>query len=89
MNKSRIGSENRRFHWNPTCVGMTPMKRSLNHVLEVELNLVGFRCVRESIERFLRSGFDTLDNTDNSVNIRFIDHAFRSINEKPNVFAKL
>src|SRR6187200_2290006 len=57
--------------------------------MEVKLNFVGFRCIRESIERLLRCGFNTFDNTDDPVNLRLIDQTLRSINEQPKVFVKL
>jgi len=88
MNKSRIRRKNCGLHWHTTFVGQTPVERSLNNVLEVELNFVGFRCIREPIERLLRSSFNTFDNTDDSVNLGLIDQTLRSVNEQPNVLPK-
>ena len=49
------------------------MKRNLNNVSEVELNLMGARCIGKSIERLLCFGFEIFDNTDDLVNSRLID----------------
>jgi hypothetical protein len=54
-------------------VSKTPVERSLNDVPEVELNFLRFRCVGKSIERLLRCGLDTFDNTNDSVNLGLID----------------
>src|ERR1700745_690891 len=89
MNKSRISSQNRRLHRRTACISKAPVKRSLNHVVEVELNFVGFRCIRESIKRLLRCGFNTFDDSDDSVNLRLIDQPPWSIDEQTNVFVKL
>jgi hypothetical protein len=70
-------------------VGETPVKRNLNDISEVEFNFMGFRSVRESIERFLRCRFDPFDNTNDFVNRRHIDYIARSIDEESNVFVKL
>ena len=65
------------------------MKRNLNHVSEVELNFMGFRCIGESIERLLRCGFELFDNTDDLVNRRLVDQTARPINQQANVWVKL
>src|SRR5215469_13639867 len=64
------------------------MKGHLNNISEVQLNLVGLRRVRESIERLLRCGLDFFDNTDDLVNNCLINHTLWSIDEQPNVFVK-
>src|SRR4029434_6747058 len=70
-------------------MGEASVKRSLNDVLEVELNFVGFRRIRESIEGLLRCSLNTFDNPDDSINLRLIDQDLRPIDEQTNVFAKL
>ena len=70
-------------------MGKASVKRSLNDVLEVELNFVSFGRIRKSIEGLLRRSLNTFDNPDDSVNLRLIDRAFRSIDEQTNVFVKL
>ena len=54
-------------------MGETPMKGNLNDVSEVELNVMGFRGIGESIERLLRCRLDLFNNADNLVNSCFID----------------
>ena len=70
-------------------MGEASVKSSLNDVLEVELNFVGFRRIRESIEALLLCSLNTFDNTDVSINLRRVDRALRPIDEQTNVFAKL
>ena len=65
------------------------MKRNLNNVFKVELNLMSFRCVGESIERLLRFGFEIFDNSDDLVDSRLVDQTARPIDEQTNVFVKL
>ena len=65
------------------------MKRNVNDVSEVELNFMGVRCIGESIERFLRCGFEIFDNTDDFVNSRLVDQTARAIDQQANVFVKL
>jgi len=89
MNKSGIGSENRRLHRRTTLMDEAPMKRNVNHVSEVELNFMDFRCIGESIERLLRCGFEIFDNTDDFVNRCLIDQTVWAINEQVNIWVKL
>ena len=70
-------------------MGKASVKRSLNDVLEVELDFVGFGRIRKSIEGLLRRSLNTFDNTDNSVDLRLIDQALRPIDEQTKVFVKL
>ena len=58
------------------------MKRNLNNVSEVELNLMGACCIGKSIERLLYFGFEIFDNTDDLVNSGLIDQTARSIDEQ-------
>ena len=62
------------------------MKRNLNNVSEVELNLMGTRCIGKSIERFLCFGFEIFDNTDDLVNSGLIDQTARAIDEQANIW---
>src|SRR5690349_20416556 len=89
MNNGGIGGENRRFHGRTPCMGKPPMKRNLNDVSEIELNVVASRGLSESIERLLGCGFNFLDDADHLVNRRFIDQTKRPIDEQANVFVKL
>ena len=70
-------------------MGKPPMKRNFNDVPEVEFNFMGFRCIGESIERFLRLGFNLFDNTNHPVNRRFVDQTARSIDEQTYIVVKL
>src|SRR6476660_10430058 len=70
-------------------MGEASVKRSLNDVLKVELNFVGFRRIGKSIEGLLRCSLNTFDNSDDSIYLRLIDQALRPIDEQTNVFAKL
>ena len=65
------------------------MKRNLNNISEVELNLMGACCIGKSIERLLYFGFEIFDNTDDFVNRCLIDQTARAINEQANVWVKL
>ena len=65
------------------------MKRNLNDVSEVELNLMGACCIGKSIERLLCFGFEIFDNTDDLVNSGLIDQTARAIDEQANVWVKL
>jgi len=70
-------------------MGETPVKRSLNDVVGVELDFVRFGRIRKSIEGLLRCSLNTFDNSDDSIYLRLIDQALRPIDEQTNVFAKL
>ena len=65
------------------------MKRNLNNVSEVELNLMGACCIGESIERLLCFGFEIFDNTDDLVKSGLVDQTARAIDEHANVWVKL
>src|SRR5204863_538177 len=65
------------------------MKGNANDVSKVELNLMGFCCVRKSIERLLCRGFKIFDNTDYPIDSCLVDQTTRSINEQANVSVKL
>src|SRR5262245_19802963 len=70
-------------------MGLTPMKRDLDDVPEVQLDFMGFRSIRESIERLLRCGLNLFDNSDDFVNCRLVDQTARSVDEQANVLVKL
>jgi hypothetical protein len=61
----------------------------LNDVFEVELNLVGFQRVSESIERLLQLGFKTFDDGHDFFNSRLVNQTMRSIDQQTNVFVKV
>src|SRR5437762_8002184 len=65
------------------------MKGNANDVSKVELNLMGFCCIRKSIERLLCRGFKIFDNTDYPIDSCLVDQTARSINEQANVSVKL
>src|SRR5207248_12199 len=65
------------------------MKGNANNVSKVELNLMGFCCIRKSIERLLCRGFKIFDNTDYPIDSCLVDQTARSINEQANVSVKL
>src|ERR1044072_2407251 len=88
MNHCRILSENRRLYRGMPGVGKTTTERDLNDVLEVELNFVGFKRIRKSIERLFQFCFKIFDGRDDSFHSRLVDHTARSINEQMEIFVK-
>src|SRR6266850_5163366 len=65
------------------------MKRNVNNISEVELNLMGACCIGKSIERLLCFGFEIFYNTDDLVNRRLVDQTTWSIDEQANVLVEL
>src|SRR4026208_1902427 len=89
MNHRCIGGKNCRLHrWMPR-VRQTPTERNLNDVFEVELNVMSFQPVGESIERLLQFFSEPFEDVYDSLNSRLIDHTVRSINEQTYIVVKL
>src|SRR5215469_10701098 len=66
----------------------TPAERELNDVFEVELNFIGSKGIRESIERLLQLRFQIFEDGNGSLDSRLVDYAARPVREQTNVFVK-